>query len=29
VMVHDLFAALPGTDPAAVADELAGIRRAL
>jgi hypothetical protein len=29
VMVHDLFTAQPGTDPAAVAEELAGIRRAL
>ncbi|MCU1536627.1 MAG: hypothetical protein JWP82_978 [Humibacillus sp.] len=29
VMVHDLFAARPGTDPAVVAGELAGIRRTL
>ena len=29
VMVFDLFRAAPGTDPAAVADELAGIRRSL
>ncbi|HET7801202.1 MAG TPA: hypothetical protein VFL38_12325 [Humibacillus xanthopallidus] len=29
VMVHDLFRARPGTDPAAVAEELAGIRRSL
>ena len=29
VMVHDLFRAEPGTDPAAVAEELAGIRRSL
>jgi hypothetical protein len=29
VMVHDLFRAEPGTDPAVVADELAGIRRTL
>jgi hypothetical protein len=29
VMVHDLFRVEPGTDPAVVAGELAGIRRAL
>ena len=29
VMIFDLFRARPGTDPAAVADELAGIRRSL
>ncbi|TQM64161.1 hypothetical protein [Humibacillus xanthopallidus] len=29
VMVHDLFRAQPGADPAPVAEELAGIRRAL
>jgi hypothetical protein len=29
VMVFDLFGAEPGADPASVADELAGIRRAL
>jgi len=29
VMVHELFAAQPGTDPAPVATELAGIRRSL
>jgi len=29
VMVFDLFDGQPGTDPAAVADELAGIRRSL
>ncbi|GAA2021112.1 hypothetical protein GCM10009740_07010 [Terrabacter terrae] len=29
VMVFDLFRAAPATDPAVVADELAGIRRSL
>lgn len=29
VMVFDLFEAQPGTEPASVADELAGIRRSL
>ena len=29
VMIFDLFRARPGTDPAAVADELAGIRKSL
>jgi hypothetical protein len=29
VMVHDLFRAEPDADPAAVAEELAGIRRSL
>ena len=29
VMVHDLFRAQPGADAAAVAEELAGLRRAL
>ncbi|HSU73569.1 MAG TPA: hypothetical protein VLI66_01430 [Terrabacter sp.] len=29
VMVFDLFREAPGTDPAVVADELAGIRRSL
>jgi hypothetical protein len=29
VMVFDVFRAQPGTDPAVVADELAGIRRLL
>ena len=29
VMVYDLFATRPGTDPAAVAAELGGIRRTL
>jgi hypothetical protein len=29
VMVLDLYRVRPGTDPVAVADELAGIRRSL